>query len=155
MRATIDTGRPRAASPSRRGDVGRVLSGDVHHVYTARATFPEPVNAAVFQLTCSPVHNKVQRSMRPLFVMAWWRPLAAVLRRLMFRSPHIDPLPVEWRTVSGPYFGNAIATLRTNGRKAEMVVERAEPGPRLVPLTTVALTDRRPSGRRGGDRGPE
>jgi phosphodiesterase/alkaline phosphatase D-like protein len=116
-----------------------VLSGDVHHVYAARASFPEPVNAAVFQLTCSPVHNKVEQAMRPLFVMAWWRPLAAVLRLLMFRSPRIEPLPVEWRKVSGPYFGNAVATLRTDGRKAEMVVERAEPGPRLVPLATVPL----------------
>jgi phosphodiesterase/alkaline phosphatase D-like protein len=125
-----------------------VLSGDVHHVYAARASFPVPVNAAVFQLTCSPVHNKVEKIMRPLFVMAWWRPLAAVLRWLMFRSPDIDPLPVEWSKVSGPYFGNAVATLRTAGRRAEMVVEGADNGlgngggqPRLVPLTKVVLTE--------------
>lgn len=126
-----------------------VLSGDVHHVYAARASFPVPVRAAVFQLTCSPLHNKIEKAMRPLFAMAWWRPLVAVLRWLMARSPHIDPLPVEWTKVSGPYFGNAVATLRTAGRKAELVVERAENGagngagkPRLVPLTTVVLTDR-------------
>ncbi|HEX2134187.1 MAG TPA: alkaline phosphatase D family protein [Actinophytocola sp.] len=119
-----------------------VLSGDVHHVYAARATFPEEVNAAVFQLTCSPVHNKVQRVLRPFFTLAWWRPLAAVFRWLMLRSPHIDPMPVNWNKVSGPYFGNAIAALRTDGRYAEMVVERAEGGrdtPRLEPLTTVVL----------------
>jgi phosphodiesterase/alkaline phosphatase D-like protein len=121
-----------------------VLSGDVHHVYAARATFPEEVNASVFQLTCSPVHNQVERVLRPFFKLAWWRPLAAVFRWLMLRSPHIDPMPVDWSKVSGPYFGNAIAALRTNGRHAEMVVERAEgtrEEPRLAPLTTVVLTE--------------
>jgi phosphodiesterase/alkaline phosphatase D-like protein len=121
-----------------------VLSGDVHHVYAARARFPEPVRAAVYQLTCSPVHNKVEQLMRPLFVMAWWRPLAAVLSRWAKRSPDINPLPVEWDKVAGPYFGNAVATLRTSGRRAEMVVERAEGEPetaRLVPLSTITLTE--------------
>jgi phosphodiesterase/alkaline phosphatase D-like protein len=118
-----------------------VLSGDVHHVYAARATFPEQVRASVYQLVCSPVHNRVEAPMRPLFRAAWWRPLAAVLRWWMFRSPHIDPLPVEWDKIAGPYFGNAVATLRTSGRSAEMVVELADGGdrPRLTPITTVPL----------------
>jgi phosphodiesterase/alkaline phosphatase D-like protein len=122
-----------------------VLSGDVHHAYAARASFAEPTKAAVFQLTCSPVHNQVPRFMRPVFRVAWWRPVAAVLRRLAFRSRHIEPMPVDWHKISGPYFGNAIATLRSAGRKAEMVVERAETtdgdAPRLVPLATVPLTE--------------
>ena len=120
-----------------------VLSGDVHHVYAARARFPEPVKAAVYQLTCSPVHNRIERLMYPLFVMAWWRPLAAVLGRWAKRSPDINALPVDWDKVSGPYFGNAVATLRTSGRRAEMVVERAEGGrqPRLVSLSTVTLAE--------------
>ncbi|MGH3761158.1 alkaline phosphatase D family protein [Actinophytocola sp.] len=130
-----------------KGDVATVcvLSGDVHHVYAARATFPERVRAAVFQLTCSPVHNQVPALMRPLFTIAWWRPVAAIWRWLAHRSPHIDPMPVEWTKVSGPYYGNAIATLRTTGRSAEVVVERAEATadgpPRLTPVTTVPLTD--------------
>ncbi len=118
-----------------------VLSGDVHHVYAARARFPQKVRASVYQLVCSPVHNRVELPMRPLFVAGWWKPLAAVLRWWMLRSPHIEPLPVEWEKIAGPYFGNAVATLRTSGRHAEMVVERAEGGdePRLVPLVTVPL----------------
>lgn len=121
-----------------------VLSGDVHHVYAAKASFPEPVNAQVYQLTCSPVHNKVELAMRPFFTLAWWRPLAAIFRWLAFRSPHIEPMPVNWEKVSGPFFGNAIAALRIHRRHAEMVVERAEGGrrsPHLVPLTTVVLTE--------------
>jgi hypothetical protein len=71
--------------------------------------------------------------------------VAAVLRWLAFRSRHIEPMPVKWRKVSGPYFGNAIAVLRTRGRRAEMVVERAEAvpdgPPRLDRLATVTLTE--------------
>lgn len=119
-----------------------VLSGDVHHVYAAKATFPAPVTAAVYQLVCSPVHNRVPVPMRPIFRIAWWRPLAAVIRWWMFRSPQIEPMPVEWDKVAGPYFGNAVATLRTTGRRAEMVVECADGGadPTLSPVATVPLT---------------
>ena len=63
--------------------------------------------------------------MRPLFTIAWWRPLAAVLRWLAFRSPHIDPMPVAWTKVTGPYFGNAVAVLRTRARRAELALESA------------------------------
>ncbi len=120
-----------------------VLSGDVHHVYAAKAKFPVPVKASVYQLVCSPVHNRVVLPMRPLFRIAWWRPLAAVIRWWMFRSPHIEPMPVEWEKVTGPYFGNAVATLRIHGRAAEMVVELAagDDRPKLVPMTTVKLTE--------------
>ena len=123
-----------------------VLSGDVHHVYAAKATFPVPAKASVYQLVCSPVHNRVPLPMRPVFRLVWWRPLAAVIRWWMFRSPHIEPMPVEWDKISGPYFGNAIATLRTNGRKAEMVIERAAGGahPKLVPVDTVPLVGHPP-----------
>ncbi|MGQ0840572.1 alkaline phosphatase D family protein [Actinokineospora sp.] len=121
-----------------------VLSGDVHHVYAAEATFDRPVRARVYQLTCSPVHNSVERYMRPLFRLAWWRPLAGVLRRWMFRSPRIEPLPVDWSKVAGPYFGNAVATLKVRGRAAELVIECADSGqdgPYLRPMPPLALTD--------------
>ncbi|GAA2993523.1 alkaline phosphatase D family protein [Actinokineospora diospyrosa] len=124
-----------------------VLSGDVHHVYAAEATFDRPVNARVYQLTCSPLHNAVERYMRPLFRLGWWQPLAGVLRRWMYRSPEIEPLPVDWEKVAGPYFGNAVATLRVRGRDAEVVIEQAgdgPDGPRLRPLPSVALTAGRP-----------
>ncbi|WP_018684205.1 alkaline phosphatase D family protein [Actinokineospora enzanensis] len=120
-----------------------VLSGDVHHVYAAEATFDRPVNARVYQLTCSPVHNSVERYMRPLFRVSWWRPLARVLRWWMYRSPEIRPLPVDWRKIAGPYFGNAVATLRVRGRRADLVVECADTGadgPYLRPLPAVGLT---------------
>ncbi|GLW93926.1 alkaline phosphatase D family protein [Actinokineospora globicatena] len=125
-----------------------VLSGDVHHVYAAEATFDRPVNARVYQLTCSPLHNAVERFMRPLFRLAWWQPLAGVLRRWMYRSPEIEPLPVDWTKVSGPFFGNAVATLRVRGRDAEVIIELARDsadGPSLRPLPGLSLTAGRPS----------
>ncbi|MDQ3404610.1 MAG: alkaline phosphatase family protein [Actinomycetota bacterium] len=120
-----------------------VLSGDVHHVYAAEATFDRPVKARVYQLTCSPMHNSVERMMRPVFRLAWWRPLARVLRWWMFRSPHINPLPVDWTRVSGPFYGNAVASLRVRGRSAQMTVECAEGDadhPRLRPMTPLELS---------------
>ncbi len=126
-----------------------VLSGDVHHVYAAEATFDRPVNARVYQLTCSPVHNAVEKYMRPLFRLAWWRPLANLLAKRMFRNPEINPLPVSWSKVAGPYFGNAVATLRVRGRNADMVVECAdsdEGGPYLRPLPPIPLAGSSPRG---------
>ncbi|GGS32111.1 alkaline phosphatase D family protein [Actinokineospora fastidiosa] len=119
-----------------------VLSGDVHHVYVAEAHFDQPTAARVFQLTCSPMHNAAERFLRPLFVMAWWRPLARVFRWLMLRSPEIEPLPVEWTKLHGPDFGNTIATLRIDGDHVAVDLERARGDsdrPRLEPLPTIRL----------------
>jgi hypothetical protein len=119
-----------------------VLSGDVHHLYVAEATFPEPVKARVFQLTCSPIHNH-EKLMRPLFAMAWWKPLARVLRWWMLRSPEIEPLPVDWEKVEGPYFGNTIATITVDGERATLVLDQAKGDlakPHLEPLPEIRLT---------------
>ncbi|MGX7828584.1 alkaline phosphatase D family protein [Actinokineospora sp. 24-640] len=123
-----------------------VLSGDVHHVYAAEAHFPHPVRARVFQLTCSPMHNAVERFMRPLFVLTWWRPLARAIRWWMLRSPDINPLPVEWTKLHGPDFGNTIATIVLDGERASLILERATgdaDSPRLEPVAPMELTDGR------------
>ncbi|HEY1175623.1 MAG TPA: alkaline phosphatase D family protein, partial [Phytomonospora sp.] len=120
-----------------------VLSGDVHHVYAAEATFDAPVEARVYQLTCSPLHNRVPRWMRPLFRIAWWRGPAAILRRWMLRSGEVRPLPVSWDKIAGPYFGNAVASLRIRGRESTMYIERAEhgaDGPFLSSLPEIPLS---------------
>ncbi|MFL6124641.1 alkaline phosphatase D family protein [Actinophytocola sp.] len=113
-----------------------VLSGDVHHGYAAKVRFPEPVTAAVYQLVCSPLHNHLETWVRPFFYLAWWRPLAAVLRWRLLRA--VDPLPVSWEKVSGPHLGNMVASLRASGRDAEMVLERASDA-ELTPVARVPL----------------
>ncbi|GLZ81576.1 alkaline phosphatase [Actinorhabdospora filicis] len=109
-----------------------VLSGDVHHGYVAEAFFDRPVGARVFQLVCSPLHNRVPRWLRPFFRAGWWHPLAAALWR--WRSS------VRWRRLAGPYFGNMVATLRISGRRAEVTVELAGSGPVLRPLPAVSMS---------------
>jgi phosphodiesterase/alkaline phosphatase D-like protein len=115
-----------------------VLSGDVHHGYAAKVHFDEPVKAAVYQLVCSPLHNKLPPLLRPFFYVAWWRPLASVLRWRLHRRT--DPLPLTWEKVSGPYLGNMVAILRTEGRDAEMVMERVGADDQLTPIAKVPLT---------------
>ena len=112
-----------------------VLSGDVHHVYTAEATFDAPVKAKVFQLVCSPTHNQVPGFLRPFFRLAWSRSMSAVTGRWLRR--HIPKAPVEWRKLGGPYVANAIATLQISGRQADVVIERADD---LTPITRLTLS---------------
>jgi phosphodiesterase/alkaline phosphatase D-like protein len=114
-----------------------VLSGDVHHGYAARVRFPEPVNAAVYQLVCSPMNNRVPAFLRPFFYLAWWRPLASVLLRRLARKA--EPPPVTWEKVCGPYMGNMVATLHTSGQDAEMVLQRTNGDAKLEPIATVPL----------------
>jgi hypothetical protein len=114
-----------------------VLSGDVHHAYVTRVSFPEPVDSAVFQLTCSPVHNTVPWAMRLVFRAGWWRSLSAVARRWARRAG-VEPPPVEWTKISGPHFGNAIATIEVSGRRADAIFELST-GDGLVPVPGVAL----------------
>ncbi|MBO0875717.1 MAG: alkaline phosphatase family protein [Pseudonocardia sp.] len=100
-----------------------VLSGDVHHSYAARAALPAPVSAAVHQLVCSPVHNHVPRVIRPAFALGWSRVLSALTRRwALLRG--VRPPSVSWTKISGPLFGNTIATMLVDGCAAEVLFEQ-------------------------------
>ena len=57
-----------------------MLSGDVHHSYAARAELDgvSPGGSTVHQLVCSPVHNYVPLFIKPVFMLGWTRPAAAV-----------------------------------------------------------------------------
>lgn len=111
-----------------------VLSGDVHHLYAAEARFDAPVNAKVYQLVCSPMHNSVPRFFHPLFRLGWSRGLAVLLGKRSLR-PH-----VKWNKIAGPYMTNALATLRISGRKAVVELEKAG-ADGLTSLTTIQLSD--------------
>jgi hypothetical protein len=113
-----------------------VLSGDVHHVYTAQAEFGTPVNAKVFQLVCSPFHNHVPGFLHPSFRIGWSRALSAVTGWWLRRRVTTEAL--DWRKIDGPYVANAIATLRVSGRKAEVIIERADD---LTSITSLVLSE--------------
>ena len=109
-----------------------VLSGDVHHAYTAQAWFPEstrpggsPLSARIYQLTCSPLHNYVPAAMKVTFRVAWSRVAERVTRRLLGVLAPVPVPPVEWRRVSGPFFGNELAEFTADGRRASTVLWRS------------------------------
>ncbi|GEL17729.1 alkaline phosphatase D family protein [Pseudonocardia asaccharolytica] len=112
-------GAPRPATVS-------VLSGDVHHSYAARAHLAHSGhagNTAVHQLTCSPVHNRVPRVLEAGFQLGW-APATTRLTRRMARRAGIPAPGVRWERRGGPLFGNTIATLLVDGRRAEVLFEQ-------------------------------
>ncbi|WP_040491859.1 DUF7800 domain-containing protein [Ilumatobacter nonamiensis] len=120
-----------------------VLSGDVHHAYAARANFDRDVDAAVYQLTCSPVHNYVPAFMKIGFRVAWSRAAAAATRVLLRRVARVPDQPLTWTREAGPFYGNEIATLSIDGRHARMKLERsgrnADGEPELTEVVDLEL----------------
>lgn len=117
-----------------------VLSGDVHHSYAARAELPGAAGSRVHQLVCSPVHNYAPMYVKPVFRLGWSRRLARITRRYA-RRQGAPPLPITWRNLSGPLFGNTIATLTTSGREAEVLFEQPHGTGELADVARVSLTD--------------
>jgi phosphodiesterase/alkaline phosphatase D-like protein len=121
-----------------------VLSGDVHHSYVARAELSDghlthPVAAAVHQLVCSPVHNYVPGLVKPAFKLGWSRRVAPVTRRWA-RRRGAPELPLTWKNCSGPLFGNTIATLQIDGRRAEVLFEQPRGRSELDEVSRVSLS---------------
>ena len=119
-----------------------VLSGDVHHSYAARAHLASEKagaeRAPVHQLTCSPVHNKMDWYIRPGFRAAWSRVARWTTEKWALRQG-APPKPVTWERVAGPYFGNTIATLDIDGRSAEAVFEQPVSASSLVERARLEL----------------
>jgi hypothetical protein len=110
-----------------------VLSGDVHHTYVAEADYPRPLQARVYQITCSPIENTIPLAMRLVFRFGWSRKVELVIR-LLDRLTRVPPLSIRWHHPSGPHFGNMLSQLTFDGRSARVRFERsstpqADPGP--------------------------
>ncbi len=125
-----------------------VLSGDVHHSYVAQADVD---GSPVYQLVCSPVHHSVPWYVAVLLRAGWFGPLAAVVRAVVRRFWVADPT-LSWRLLSGPAFGNAVATLTFSGRGAELVIEKSGRSGRLEPVSQIELAGRRMSEAQKADR---
>jgi hypothetical protein len=104
-----------------------VLSGDVHHAYVAEAHFAEHTEAPVYQLTCSPLHNHVPPAMKLAFRAAWSRAAERAASRALRLFGRVPAPTLSWDRLCGPYFGNEIATLTIDGRRADMLLERSSP----------------------------
>jgi hypothetical protein len=100
-----------------------VMSGDVHHSYLCEAIYPEPIPSRVYQVTCSPIHNKVPSFMRLAFTVSWSRAADWGARLVLGRIARVPRPPLSWRRLAGPVFGNALGSLVLGGRHAQLLVE--------------------------------
>jgi len=114
-----------------------VLSGDVHHAYAARAEYGQDVQSAVYQLTCSPLHNRVPLPMRLAFRGAWSSFADRWTRRALNLVADVPTPHIAWFPIAGPFFGNDLMTLRLEGPSAEVIVEKPEPSGDMGQLRRV------------------
>jgi hypothetical protein len=101
------------------------LSGDVHHAYLADVAFPggSGVRSAVYQATCSPFRNPLDRSERRVIRFGLSRAGTALGRALARAGKAPDP-EIRWRFCEGPFFDNQAATLLLDGRSSTMRLEK-------------------------------
>jgi PhoD-like phosphatase len=106
-----------------------VLSGDVHHAYLAELGFPPGtgVQSAAFQAVCSPYRNPLDERERRAIRAGFSRPFTAVMRALAGAAGAPDP-GLRWRLTDGPFFDNQVATLRLDGRAAQIKLDKTVPG---------------------------
>ncbi|HUR84278.1 MAG TPA: alkaline phosphatase D family protein [Solirubrobacteraceae bacterium] len=120
------------------------LGGDIHQGYLQEVAFRAGagVRSAVYQAVCSPVRNPLSRRERAMLRFGRRSTvLARALRRLAHAVGVTDP-EAGWRFVQRPTFDNQIATLRFDGRRASMTIERTQPGDGDAPELEATL-DRR------------
>jgi hypothetical protein len=115
-----------------------VLSGDVHHSYVARILLGPEVVTPVHQLTCSPIHNQVPAPLRPLMRLGWSRAAARATRALA-RSAGVPKPAWRWIRLAGPYFGNAVSTLRLEDGRAVVTLEGTTVDGDLFEIATVPI----------------
>jgi hypothetical protein len=106
-----------------------ILSGDVHHAYLAEIGFKPEVEMVsnVYQAVCSPYRNPLDEKERLAIRAGFTRPFIAAVRRLGKAAGVPDP-GIRWRLTEGPYFDNQVATLRIDGRKALLQLDKTVPG---------------------------
>ncbi|MCW3006224.1 MAG: hypothetical protein JWP17_850 [Solirubrobacterales bacterium] len=105
------------------------LSGDVHHAYLMEASLPGggDGDSRVYQAVCSPIRNPLNTRERRMIRFAGSRAATVVTTRLA-RAAGVKKPPLEWERVGGgPWFDNQIVTLRFEGRRATMRLERTTP----------------------------
>jgi PhoD-like phosphatase len=106
-----------------------LLSGDVHHAYLCDVAFRRDagVKSAVYQAVCSPYRNPLDGHERAAVRLGFSRPFAALSRAFARAVGAKDP-GIRWRALEGPCFDNQVATLRIDGRRAVMQLDRTVPG---------------------------
>jgi hypothetical protein len=105
------------------------LSGDVHHAYLFEVDYPRGtgMQSTVWQAVCSPYRNPLGKGERRKIRMAMSRPATWATRALARLAGVRDP-GIGWRMIGdGPWFDNQVASLRIDGRRIEMRLDKAVP----------------------------
>jgi len=118
-----------------------VLSGDVHHAYSAKVQFPQPVTSNVYQLTCSPLHNFVPFFMKIAFRIFWSRFVERTLHLVLAVVARVSRPSIGWTRLNGPFFGNEMAEFVAHGRQAYSVIRKAAPTKDAAQLDEVARVE--------------
>lgn len=105
-----------------------ILSGDVHYSYVAKVR-----RLPIHQVVCSPIRNPLGRVLRLANVVASFG-LASLVGGWLAGLAGLPRPPLRWRVTDGPWFQNAIATLRL-----DVVPEVTWYGSSADPLATVRL----------------
>jgi hypothetical protein len=106
-----------------------ILSGDIHHAYLCELGFrPEAgMESTVVQAVCSPFRNPLAGHERRTIRAGFTRAFGAFARRLARISGAPNP-GIRWRLMEGPFFDNQVATLRLDGRRAIVRLDKTVGG---------------------------
>jgi hypothetical protein len=106
-----------------------VLSGDVHHAYAAAVDFGADagVTSAVYQAVCSPLRNPLVARERWVVRFGASR-VGHLVGRCLRRLAGGRPPPITWELCDGPIFDNQVGTVRIDGWKLEIRLDKTVPG---------------------------
>ena len=134
-----------------------MLSGDVHHGYTApvslrgteqagTSTAAGPPRSAVWQLVCSPFRKNFPMRYRRTHMFAESR-VAQLIGRALTSMVKVTNPPLDWEINAEPSLNNQIATLELQGRRAVLRIATTSESdwrsPRLHQVLKADLTPTR------------
>jgi PhoD-like phosphatase len=116
-----------------------MLAGDIHHAYLAEVAFRRGAGAesAVWQAVCSPYRNPLDNRERRIASFGCSR-VAEPIGRALAASAGVERPNIRWRLVQPPTFDNQIATLRIDGPRVELEIERTRPAERPTLETSLS-----------------
>jgi hypothetical protein len=88
------------------------------------------------------VHNAVDWFIRPGFRLGWSQTIGRLTRAWAQRAG-VPPVDVAWHKLTGPLFGNSLATLELDGPQATVTFDQPRSAGSLVEVARLGLTDGR------------
>jgi hypothetical protein len=113
-----------------------LLSGDVHYSYLARVA---NTSTPISQVVCSPMRNHLPWKFRMLQRAACGR-LTDGPARALARLAKVPKTPMRWRLSHGPWFPNAVATVRIEGDTASVGWDAVSPDTALHEIDHASLS---------------